>query len=93
MKEPKHPVLRAIHRIHPDSPTAVARLLGHGVLRQHVEHWVRVRRIPADRVALVSQYSGVPVWELRPTDWFVIFPMLVGTEGAPEVPLSAGASL
>lgn len=28
----------------------------------------------------------VRVWDLRPDDWHRIWPMLIGTDGAPEVP-------
>lgn len=87
MSDPKAAVRRAIHSIDKNSPTAVARALGHGMKRQHIEHWFKVGRVPADRVALLAQVSGVPVWELCPNDWFVIFPMLVNQEGAPAVPL------
>lgn len=30
-------------------------------------------------------------WELRPEDWYRIWPELIGTEGAPEIPAEQGA--
>jgi DNA-binding transcriptional regulator YdaS (Cro superfamily) len=30
-------------------------------------------------------------WDLRPADWFLIWPELVGTEGAPEIPKKKAA--
>lgn len=29
-------------------------------------------------------------WDLRPTDWWLIWPELIGAEGAPEVPQPEG---
>lgn len=44
------------------------------------------RRMPVEYCAVLSKKSGVARWLLRPDDWHVIWPELVGTEGAPPVP-------
>lgn len=32
------------------------------------------------------------LWDLRPNDWHLIWPMLIGTEGAPPVPGDTSSS-
>jgi len=54
-----------------DSPTKFAAALGETVLRQHVEHWVKADRVPADKCPLIERATrekGQPVTceELRP---------------------------
>lgn len=46
------------------------------------------RKAPALRCpAIVAACGGeVQLWDLRPDDWWCIWPMLVGTEGAPPIP-------
>ena len=39
----------------------------------------------ARQIALASS-GEVREWELRPEDWHLIWPELIGTEGAPAVP-------
>lgn len=68
------------------SPTKLAAALGDGVLRQHVEHWLKAGKVPEQHCFAVTQLTQVPVWELRPDDWHRIWPMLIGTKGAPKVP-------
>lgn len=54
-----------------------------------VNQWVkRVRPIPLDRCALIERVTNGAVrrWDLRPDDWHLIWPELVGTEGAPAIP-------
>jgi DNA-binding transcriptional regulator YdaS (Cro superfamily) len=70
------------------SPTRLAAAVGDGVLRQHVEHWLKSKRVPAERCPAVSKVTRIPLWELRPDDWHRIWPMLIDTHGAPAVPLS-----
>lgn len=66
------------------SPSALAAAIGDGVLRQHVEYWLKTGRVPAERCAGVERASGIPRWELRPDDWWKVWPELVGAPGAPE---------
>lgn len=54
-----------------NSPTKFANALGEGVLRQHVEHWIKADRVPADKCPLIERATrehGQPVTceELRP---------------------------
>lgn len=46
------------------------------------------RPVPAERCAAIEVASNLAVrrWDLRPTDWHLIWPELVGTEGAPQPP-------
>jgi len=60
-----------------------------GVHPVMVSQWASGRKeVPVDRSAPLERATGAAVrrWELRPTDWFVHWPELVGTEGAPEIP-------
>lgn len=42
---------------------------------------------PALAMRLESASSGsIRRWDLRPDDWHMIWPELVGTEGAPSIP-------
>lgn len=68
------------------SPSKLARLIGHGVKRQHVEYWLRTGSVPVDRCTPLEQalQSRVPRWRLRPHDWHVHWPELKGAPGAPE---------
>lgn len=42
-----NPALSRVLAAHDDSPTKLAKALGNGVVRQQVEHWVKVGRVPA----------------------------------------------
>lgn len=77
-------IQKAVERFE-GSPTKTAAALGDGVLRQHVEHWLKKGRVPAEHAPALSAVSGVPLWELRPGDWYRIWPDRVGTQGAPAV--------
>lgn len=67
------------------SPTKMAAAIGHGVLRQHVEHWVKSGRVPTEHCRAVYDLTGVAPWEFR-DDWFRIWPDLIGAKGSPAVP-------
>lgn len=49
------------------------------------------RAITEKRAALIEAHTSGQVkrWETRPDDWHVIWPELVGSEGAPDVPRAA----
>lgn len=68
------------------SPTKVAAALAGDVKRQHVEHWIKSGRVPAEHVPALADLTGIPLWEFREHDWYRIWPMVIGTPGAPEVP-------
>lgn len=63
-----------------------------GVAPQVVANW-RVRGVPVERCAEVEQASknAVRRWDLRPDDWHLIWPELIGAEGAPKVEVSDAA--
>jgi len=67
--------------------TAVARLLG--IKPPSVHEW-RGSEIPEARVlqlgAAIEAACGIPRWDLRPDDWWKVWPELIGAEGAPDVP-------
>lgn len=86
--EQKHPIDRAA-----DTLGGSAKLAGVlGVSAQAISNW-KERGVPIDRcVAIeVAAQGTVKRWDLRPNDWFMHWPELVGTKGAPKVP-SAGAA-
>jgi hypothetical protein len=79
------PAQRALDKFD-GSPTKMASAIGNGVLRQHVEHWVKSGRIPTEHCRVVYDLTGVPPWDSRPDDWHRIWPDLVRLKGAPKVP-------
>jgi len=53
-----------------NSPTKLAQAVAGSVIRQHVEHWLKAGRVPADKAPDVMVASGVPVDLLCPdTNW------------------------
>ncbi len=69
------------------SPTKTAAALGDGVLRQHVEHWLKVGRVPPERAPALNEKTGIPLWELCPDVWHMVWPKLVRVDGAPTAPV------
>ncbi len=71
-----------------NKPSKLAQAMGEGVLRQHVENWLKAGRVPPDRAPALEQLCDhkVRLWDLRPSDWHQIWPALIGAEGAPPVP-------
>jgi DNA-binding transcriptional regulator YdaS (Cro superfamily) len=56
-----------------NSPTKMARAIGHGVIRQHIEHWLKMGRVPADKAPDVMLATGVKVDELCPgVNWAAV---------------------
>jgi len=58
-----------------------------GVQSQLVWQWARgVRVVPIGRCGAIEQATGGEVrrWDLRPADWQLIWPELVGSEGSPS---------
>lgn len=78
-------VQRALDRFD-GSPTKMAAALGGDVKRQHIEHWLKAGRVPPEHCPAVSDLTGVALWDLRPDDWYRIWPMVIDKKGAPEVP-------
>lgn len=52
-----------------NSPSKLATEMGGGVLRQHVEHWVKAGKVPPRRCLRLEEISGVSRKALRPDDW------------------------
>lgn len=73
--------------------SALARRLG--IKPPSVSGWIEEGRngIPDGRLielgAEIEATVGIPRWQLRPNDWHLIWPELIGTEGAPPVPTPA----
>lgn len=68
-------------------PAKVAAELG--VSAQAVCFWRDGKRqMPADGLARLERLCGARLrrWHFRPADWHLIWPELVGTEGAPQPP-------
>ena len=56
-----------------NSPTKLARAIGGSVIRQHIEHWVKTGRVPADKAPDVMLASGISVEQLCPdTNWAAV---------------------
>ncbi len=51
-------------------PTKLAEAVGNGVLRQHVEHWLKAGRVSAGKAPLVAAATGIPLHDLNDeVDW------------------------
>ena len=61
-----------------------------GVRPPSVSEWRKSQRIPDDkliRLAPILHARRIATrWELFPSDWWLIWPELIGADGAPEVP-------
>lgn len=56
-----------------NSPTKLAQAVEGSVIRQHVEHWLKAGRVPADKAPDVMVASGIPVELLCPdTNWAAV---------------------
>jgi DNA-binding transcriptional regulator YdaS (Cro superfamily) len=65
-------IQRAVEKFD-NSPTKLALAVGNGVLRQHVEHWLEVGRVSAEKTPEVSAVSGIPCEELNDkTKWSLV---------------------
>lgn len=66
------------------SQSALADLLG--VMQPTVSEWLNGKRpVPIGRCSQIERVTAGAVrrWHLRPTDWHLIWPELIGAEGAP----------
>lgn len=58
------------------SPSRLAEAVGNGVLRQHVEHWLKVGRVSAERCPDVHAATGVPCSALNDrVNWALLTPV------------------
>ena len=51
--------------MHDGSPSKLAAAVGNGVLRQHVEHWLKTGRVSAEKTPDVHHATGIPCRELN----------------------------
>ena len=47
------------------SPAKLAEAVGNGVLRQHVEHWLKTGRVSAEKAPDVSAATGIAIEQLN----------------------------
>ncbi|OYV34054.1 MAG: hypothetical protein B7Z83_08885 [Thiomonas sp. 20-64-5] len=65
--------------------SACARMVG--VRPPTMHQWIKgLRPVPPRRCYAIESALAVRRWDLRPDDWHLIWPELVGTEGAPPAP-------
>ncbi len=60
-----------------------------GVPAPLVSQWrTRTRPVPLERCSAIERATDGAVrrWDLRPNDWWEIWPELIGADGAPAVP-------
>lgn len=80
--------MNAIERAcqHCGSPSGLAVAIG--VKAPTVYQWLKGHRpIPVERAVAIERATQQVVrrWDLRPSDWYLIWPELVGVQGAPEL--------
>lgn len=66
-----------------------------GVTPPAVAEWRKgIRPVPVERCVQIEQSTcgAVRRWDLRPEDWFRIWPELIGARGAPRVPKAKAAA-
>lgn len=56
-------IQRAVEKF--ETPAKLAEAVGNGVLRQHVEHWLKAGRVSAERAPEVSAATGIPLEDLN----------------------------
>lgn len=56
-------IQRAVSKF--ETPSKLAEAVGNGVLRQHVEHWLKSGRVSAEKAPDVAAATGIPVEELN----------------------------
>jgi hypothetical protein len=56
-----------------NSPTKLAQAIGGTVIRQHIEHWLKAGKVPADKAPDVMVASGISVDLLCPeANWAAV---------------------
>lgn len=69
------------------SPTKLANAVGGAVLRQHIEHWLKVGRVPAERAPELERATGIPCEILCPD---VAWDVVRGTSVVQQPPAEQG---
>lgn len=54
------------------SPSKLAAAVGNGVIRQHIEHWIKAGRVSAGKCHVVSAATGIPCIELNDTVIWIV---------------------
>lgn len=69
---------------HCGGPSRIASQMGVSV--QRLNNWI-ARGVPVEHCPGIERVTDGQVhrWDLRPDDWFRIWPELVGVHGAPEI--------
>lgn len=65
-----------------------------GVPAPLVSQWrTGVRPVPIERCVPIERATSGAVrrWDLRPDDWWLIWPELIGSDGAPPMPAEEAA--
>lgn len=86
-----NPVAFAID--HVGSAVELARIIG--VSAPAIHEWkAGGRPVPIERCVQIERATDGAVrrWDLRPDDWWRIWPELIGADGAPEVPAEERAA-
>lgn len=74
-----------IKRFSPQERAALAQRLGTSIGHMNnVAYEQRVASAALTRQIAIESRREVAEWDLRPHDWFLIWPELVGTNGAPR---------
>lgn len=66
-----------------------------GVRPVMISQWMAGKSVSVTSALAIEHATGgvVARWDLRPDDWHLIWPELVGTEGAPLITQSAPAAV
>lgn len=62
------------------SPTRLAEAIGSGVLRQHIEHWLKSGRVPSEKAPEVAAATGIDIKELNNTTNWALAGKLVASK-------------
>lgn len=69
------------------SPSKLAKAVGHGVLRQHVEHWLKTGRVSAEKCPVVFAATGIACEDLNDqVNWELV---RTGVQESPAEPAKA----
>lgn len=61
------------------SPTRLAEAVGNGVLRQHIEHWLKSGRVSSEKAPEVAAATGIDIKDLNDTtNWVLAGKLMTG---------------
>ncbi|PLC06371.1 hypothetical protein CY658_04880 [Variovorax sp. RO1] len=74
------------------SPAKLAEAVGNGVLRQHVEYWLKAGIVSADQAPYVSAATGIPIEKLNSkVNWALARKIRAKASAEPKAPIGEGA--